>query len=243
MFDEAQILVLEGPLSQGISDVLAEEGWPVTRATDAGQICSEAEGAALVVLDVLAPGTGLETIQGLEQSVTAPVLAIVPALDTGERVAAIRAPFQPERLLQQVQELLAEPPPGVVRIGDLAIDLEVWQVTLRGRRVDPSLTEFRFLAQLARNVGRTVPYEELLDAVWGYSPQLGNRRVIASCVYRLRQKLEGGASYPAYIANVRGVGYRLRSQQQWEAAIQRGGVMRRVADARRLVYHQIAIKL
>lgn len=113
MPDDIRIVVLEGPLSSGITGILVEGGYSVTHA-DASQLLPKAEGAALVVLDVLAPGMDLEGLSELEQRVEAPVLVIVPALDTGQRVAAIRAPFEPDTLLEQVQRLLTEAPPSTL---------------------------------------------------------------------------------------------------------------------------------
>lgn len=110
MSDNGRILVLEGPLSQGIVDVLVEKGYPVNRAADAVQLRSEAGGAPLVVLDALAPGMSLAACRQLEQSIEAPVLVIVPALDTDHEVRVIQAPFTQDTLLDQVQELLAPPP-------------------------------------------------------------------------------------------------------------------------------------
>ncbi len=114
MSGNGRILVLEGPLSRGIADVLVESGYPVTRAADASQVLPEAEEAELVVLDVLAPGMDLEGLSELEQRVEAPVLVIVPALDTGDRVVAIQAPFEPDTLLEQVQRLLTGAPPSML---------------------------------------------------------------------------------------------------------------------------------
>lgn len=224
MSDNGRILVLEGPLSQGIVDVLVEKGYPVNRAADAVQLRSEAGGAPLVVLDALAPGMSLAACRQLEQSIEAPVLVIVPALDTDHEVRVIQAPFTQDTLLDQVQELLA-PPHDVVTVGELVIDLAAWRVALRGRPVDLSPMEFRLMAYLARNVGRTATHEELLEEVWECSPELGDRHLVTSCVYRVRQKLgedAGRPEYPEYIVSVPGVGYRLRSQAQWEGAVRRG---------------------
>lgn len=224
MSDNSRIVVLEGPLSEDLPAALGEAGWPVAQAEDAGDVPAKAEGAVLVVLDALAPGMDLEGCRRLAQSIEAPVLMVVPGLDTGEPVAALQAPVDAERLLQQVQELLTEPAaPHVVTVGDLVIDLDAWRVMVRGRRVTLSPTEFRVLAYLARNVGQTVMYETLLEAVWEYSSELGDPHLVTSCVYRLRRKLRGGATEPAYIVNTPGVGYRLRSQQQWEEAVRRRG--------------------
>ena len=114
MPDDIRIVVLEGPLSSGITGILIEEGYSVTRAANASNALPKAEGAALVVLDVLAPGMGPGPWRELEQRIETPGIVIVPALDTGARVAAIRAPFDADTLLEQVQRLLTEAPPSTL---------------------------------------------------------------------------------------------------------------------------------
>ncbi len=106
-------------------------------------------------------------------------------------------------------------------VGELLIDLAGWRVVLRGRRLALSPREFCLLAHLARRPGRVVPYGELLEAVWECSPGTGGRHLVTSCMNRLRKKLGEDPDHPEYVLNVRGVGYRLRSQEQWEEAIRR----------------------
>lgn len=222
MPNEVQIIVLEGPLSQGVTEVLTEAGYSVTQAAGASELVSEAEDVALVILDLLAPGMDLEAGRQLGQRVEAPVLVIVPALETGHEVAAIRAPFESDALVQQVQQLLAEPRAEVVEVGELVIDLTTVRVTLAGKPVDLSPMELRLLIYLARNVGQVVSYEALLTEVWGYAPRTGDRKVVTNCVRRLRKKLGESAARPEYLVTVRGVGYQLRDQQQWEAFVKHG---------------------
>lgn len=103
--------------------------------------------------------------------------------------------------------------PAFVHVGELTIDTDVRRVTLHGRLVALSTLQFDLLAYLARRVGHVVEYDELLEAVWGYPAGCGTRGVVKSCVKRLRRKLGEDAQRPEHIVNVRGVGYRLRSQE------------------------------
>lgn len=219
MPNETQIIVLEGPLSQSVTEVLAEAGYSVTRAAGAPELLSEAEDTALVILDVLASGMDLEACRQLGQRVEAPVLVIVPALDTGDEVVALRAPFEPDVLVAQVRQLLAKPHAEVVEVGELVIDLTTVRVTHAGKPVDLSALELRLLIYLARNVGQGVSYDALLTEVWGYAPETGDRKAVTNCVRRLRTKLGESAAHPEYLVTVRGVGYQLRDQRQWEAFV------------------------
>jgi len=84
MADETRILVLEGPLSRGVADLLAAEGWSVTPTTSPSELLAALEGEAnLIVLDVLAPGMKLTTWQEVVQSANMPVLVIVPGVEPG----------------------------------------------------------------------------------------------------------------------------------------------------------------
>ncbi len=222
MSNEIKIIVLEGPLSQNVTDVLTEAGYSVIRAANASELLSGAEDATLMILDVLAPGMDLEACRQLGQRVEASVLVIVPALDTGDEVVALRAPFEPDALVQQVQQLLDEPRAEVVEVGELVIDQRGRRVTLRGQPIALSRTEFDLLAHLARRNGEVVPHDDLLEVVWGYPAGQGDRKLVTNCVVRARRKLGEGAGRPAYLVTVRGVGYRLRSQQQWEESVARG---------------------
>ncbi|RME43447.1 MAG: DNA-binding response regulator, partial [Chloroflexi bacterium] len=209
MSNAAQIIVLEGPLSQGVTEILTQAGWIVTRAADTSELLSRAGEAALVVVDGLAPGMDLEARRQLAQRMEAPLLVIVPALETDHEVVTLRAPFEPEMLIQQARKLLAETRTEVVQVGELASDLTTARVILAGKLVDLSSMELRMLIYLARNVGQVVAYDALLTEVWGYAPGTGDRKVVTNCVRRLRKKLGESAAHPEYIVTARGVGYRL----------------------------------
>jgi two-component system, OmpR family, KDP operon response regulator KdpE len=89
----------------------------------------------------------------------------------------------------------------------LTIDFDKHEVTVDGQRVDLSPTEFRLLSVLARNKGRMLPHEYLLNEVWGpeYTGDIDYLRLYVSY---LRRKLEKELNKPSLIQNEWGVGYR-----------------------------------
>lgn len=92
----------------------------------------------------------------------------------------------------------------------LCIDQVARQVLWQGKPLDLSPTEFDTLAYLIQRAGHPVPYDELLQAVWGASrAQGGSLPQVRSTVKRLRQKLQAVARHAWGIENVRGTGYRL----------------------------------
>jgi DNA-binding response OmpR family regulator len=92
---------------------------------------------------------------------------------------------------------------AVVRVGDLEIDEAAMTVRRRGELVHLTATEFRLLADLARNAGVVRTRPQLLEDVWEYS-WAGDTRLVDVHVLRLRAKLG-----PSAIQTVRGVGYKL----------------------------------
>jgi two-component system KDP operon response regulator KdpE len=71
------------------------------------------------------------------------------------------------------------------------------------------------LACLARNTGRVVTFDQLLNDAWGYDSEAGTESQVRMFVTRLRRKLVDDPQSPDFIVTERGVGYRLRSQGQW----------------------------
>ena len=96
--------------------------------------------------------------------------------------------------------------PSVLRVGELTIDPETYQVRLRGRPLDLTYKEFQLLLYLSERPGRVFSRSRLLQEVWGYD-FFGGTRTVDVHVRRLRAKL--GAEHEAMIATVRNVGYKL----------------------------------
>ena len=115
----------------------------------------------------------------------------------------------PEEVLARVRiaigSMLADRP-TVIRVGELSIDPDTYQVRLRGRPLDLTYKEFQLLLYLAQRPGRVFSRSRLLQEVWGYD-FFGGTRTVDVHVRRLRAKL--GAEHEAMIATVRNVGYKL----------------------------------
>ena len=94
------------------------------------------------------------------------------------------------------------------RHGDLVIDYAERRVTVAGRSIDLTVTEYRLLAELSNAAGRVLTHEQLLRRVWGtlYSSDV---RVVRTFIKELRFKLGDDAAHPDYIFTEFGVGYRM----------------------------------
>ena len=96
--------------------------------------------------------------------------------------------------------------PAVLKIGDLTVNPENYQVYVRGHPLDLTYKEFELLKFLAQRPGRVCDRDLLLREVWGYD-YYGGTRTVDVHIRRLRAKL--GAEHEALIETIRNVGYRL----------------------------------
>ena len=174
----------------------------------------------LVLLDLVLPGTdGIALMQGLRELEDLPVIfvsaygrdeTIASALDAGAADYIVK-PFSPSELTARVRAALrrqADPEPFV--LGELAIHYEERGVTVAGRPVALTVTEFEVLRVLSTNAGRAVTYESLLRQAWGRrDPGSTDPKLVRAMVKSLRRKLGDDGANPAYVRNERGVGYRM----------------------------------
>ena len=97
----------------------------------------------------------------------------------------------------------------VLKIRDLVIDNEKYQVTKAGVMIALSKIEYDLLSFLAANQGKPFKREELLESVWGYKEFFGDKRTVDVTVSRLRNKIEADPTHPEYIFSKHGYGYYL----------------------------------
>ena len=206
---------------------LTAAGFTVATAADGAQAVRSAheQPPDLIVLDVMLPELdGLEVCKLLRRD---PATARVPILMLTARAAEIdrvlglelgaddyvTKPFSPRELVLRIKGLLRrrEPDaPGLERlkIGPLAIDLAAHTVSVNGKAVELTATEFKLLATLAQRRGRVQSRDQLLRDVWEYDAAI-DTRTVDTHMRRLREKLGRAADY---LDTVRGVGYRFLAE-------------------------------
>jgi DNA-binding response OmpR family regulator len=203
---------------------LEQAGYRVVTASDglAAIALVEAEEPDLLLLDLMMPGMdGCEVLTRLREFTWFPVIILSARGDEADIVRGLEAgaddyvpkPFAPKELLARVQAVLRrasfsseERQPVVMRNSDLAIDYAQHLVTLTGKEITLTPTEYRLLACLGQNVGRTLTQEDILLRVWGagYEEEAHLLRVN---VARLRAKLGENANSTRYVVTRPGVGY------------------------------------
>ena len=203
-----------------VRDALLGEGYAPLVAADHHQLPDllEAEKPVLVVLDLILPGTdGIELMERVPGLADLPIIfisgygrdeTIARALEAGAEDYVVK-PFSPTELTARIGAALrrrAEPEPFA--LGALAIDYAHRRVTLAGRELKLTATEYNLLRVLSLGQGRVATYDALLRQVWK-GRSYANAKLVRAYVKRLRGKLGDNTGRPAYILTERRVGYRM----------------------------------
>ena len=164
------------------------------------------------------PGTdGIELMRTVPELADLPVIfisgygrdeTIARALEAGADDYIVK-PFSPTELTARIRAALRRKRrPPALRAGRPCHRLRPAPVTVAGREVELTPTEYELLRILSLNAGRVTTSETLLDRIWAGRSN-GDTKVVRAFVKQLRQKLGDDAANPAWIFNVRGVGYRM----------------------------------
>jgi len=198
-------------------------GFDVVTAADGNDALKKARTFSpdLLILDLMLPEVdGLEVCKVLRRdSATAglPIIMLTAKAAEIDRVLGlelgaddyITKPFSPRELVLRVKNLLRRGQRDAkaadrVTVGELNIDIPRHLVSVAGKKVDLTVTEFKLLSVLAQRRGRVQSREQLLRDVWEYD-NLIDTRTVDTHMRRLREKLGKAARY---LDTVRGVGYR-----------------------------------
>ena len=203
-----------------VRDTLSEAGFSPLITGDHGELAAiiRAEKPALVLLDLMLPGTdGIELMETVPELAGLPVIfisgygrdeTIARALAAGAEDYIVK-PFSPTELTARIRAVLRRrADPARFVLGILAIDYDRRRVTVAGREVELTATEYELLRALSLNAGRVTTSETLLNRVWPGRSN-GDTKVVRAFVKQLRRKLGDDAASPAWIFNERGVGYRM----------------------------------
>jgi len=208
-----------------VREYLEHAGFSVRTAADGPTALERARALSpdLVVLDLGLPGLdGLDVARQLRRSSRVPIIILTARGDEVDRIVGLEIgaddylvkPFSPRELVARVRAVLrrvderdlAKADEPVVR-GDLVIDPARRRVTVAGRLVDLTPTEFDLVAHLARQPGRVFTRAQLLTAIHGVAVESYERAVDAH-VKNLRRKLEPDPRRPRYVLTAYGIGYR-----------------------------------
>ena len=232
MYGKILVVDDEQPIADILKFNLEKEGYQVICAYDGQDAVDLAfnEDPDLILLDLMLPvKDGMDVCREVRTRLNTPIIMLT-AKDTeldkvlGLEMGAddyVTKPFSTRELLARVKAQLRrqnktkgttrqEPDSQQgLRINGLLIDNDMYVVYKDGVGLDLTHREFELLYYLAKNCGRVMTREHLLQAVWGFE-YLGDVRTVDVTVRRLREKIEDDPSKPEYILTRRGLGYMMR---------------------------------
>jgi DNA-binding response OmpR family regulator len=210
---------------------LTSEGYQVLKALngqEAVEIVAEKH-PDLVLLDIMMPGVdGFVACERIREFSNVPIIVVTAKGEERDRVKGldlgaddyIVKPFSATELLARVRSVLRRAQNSgsvfqqpIFTHGSLRIDFARAEVFRDDKMIFLSATEYRLLLQLARNLARILPSEQLLSDVWG-SEYRDDKEILWVSISRLRQKLEEDPKNPIHIVTRPGLGYTMPPLQE-----------------------------
>jgi DNA-binding response OmpR family regulator len=224
-----KILVVEDEsgIAFSLESDLETEGYQVEVVSDGAVAVPRALAGNfdLILLDVMLPHKdGFEICRELRhRGIKIPIILLTAKTHEAEKVVGldtgaddyVTKPFSPRELRARIRALLRRTGPPdqgvngeqIYRFGSCELDLSRFELRRNGEHLDSTTTELKLLAAFARNRGRLLTRERLLDEVWGTGIAVTDR-VIDNHVVSLRKKIEDDPAAPRHLISVRGLGYR-----------------------------------
>jgi len=222
---KASVLVVDDDVRvlRMMQRMLEFEGYRVLRASngEAALDVFDEETPDLVLLDIMMPGMdGYSVCQRIHEFSQVPIIMVTAKGNDEDKVKGLDAgaddyvskPFSANELAARARAVLRrttlwdERPEPAFRSGNLVIDFARHRVTANNEEVNLTATEYRLLSYLARNAGRVVTPDQILEKVWGMD-YIGETHLLQVNITRLRQKLKDDAKNPKYILTRPGIGY------------------------------------
>ena len=222
-----KILVVDD--EQKIVDIvrayLERDGFRVVTAYD-GETALQVfrrEKPDLIVLDLMLPKlAGNEVCRIIRKESEVPIIMLTARDELTDKIVGLELgaddyvtkPFEGRELVARIKAILRRTEPkssiALVRAGEITVDTERRQVTIRDRVIELTTTEFDMLKLLASHPGRVFSRAELLDRLQGDAYE-GYERTIDSHIKNLRRKIEPDPDRPSYIHTIYGAGYKLET--------------------------------
>ena len=214
-----------------ISELLKYEGYQVVKAYDGMEALKalETNQIDLILLDVMMPKMdGLEVCRRIRKLGNTPVMMLTAKGETFDKVLGLELgaddymvkPFDTKEVVARIKAVLrrctaattqTESTEGVIEFDNLRLDMNSYELRVKGKVVEAPPKELELLNCLASHPNRVYTRDQLLDEVWGFE-YYGDSRTIDVHVKRLREKL-AGASDKWELKTVWGVGYKFEVRQ------------------------------
>lgn len=212
---------------------LIKSGFEVVTANDgiAALKKAEVEAPNLIVLDLMLPKMdGLDVCRELRaRRIMTPILMLTAKDEEYDKILGLEIgaddymtkPFSPREVVARVKAILrrvntplhdGNSQDEIIHIGDLKIYADRYEAFFYGEKLVLTPKEFELLLYLAKNKGKVLAREKLLEDVWDYS-FAGDTRIVDVHVSHLREKIESNTRQPKYIKTIRGFGYILEDPE------------------------------
>ena len=241
-YDKKKILIVddEKPIVEILTYNLQKEGYETIEAYDGEQAITLAltKKPDLILLDIMLPKVdGLTVCKRIRHTLSNVPILILSAKDeeidkilglelgaddyitkpfsVRELMARVKANLRKSEIIQDTEQVEEETDDtgNKIDVGELKLDLDKFEVKVRGEVIDLTLREFEVLKYLANQPGQVVTREALLEKVWGYE-YYGDIRTVDVTIRRIREKIELDTSSPKLLITKRGVGYYLSSKER-----------------------------
>ena len=220
------VLVVEDDrnIAELLQMYLEKEGYAVTIAGDGSQGLDKFRAIKpdLVLLDVMMPVMdGWAVCKAIRAEGSTPVIMLTAKSETDDKVAGLKSgaddyitkPFEMKEVLARIEAVLRrsdriapEKPSRRLVFDKLVIDMDAFELTVDGKKIDIPPKEMELLFYLASSPNRVYTRNQLLDEVWGFD-YFGDSRTVDVHVKRLRDKLDN-ISEKWTLKTVWGVGYK-----------------------------------
>ena len=211
-------------LASLLREFLGQHAVEATVAEDSAHALRElsAQRFDILLVDLMLPGMdGLSLTRRIRERWKTPIIMVTARGDDADKIVGLELgaddylakPFNPRELLARIRAVLRRAPADaeapVFESGGLRIDFAAREVRVDGIRQSLTAHEYDLLSALARNAGRVLTRDQLLELVKGEDADEAFDRSIDVHVSRLRQKIEPDPRHPRYVKTVRGAGYLL----------------------------------
>lgn len=212
---------------------LKKEGYNIIKAYNGNQALEivNSKEIHLIILDIMMPEKdGLETLEELRKDKSIPVILLSAKSEDYDKIGGLNSgaddyitkPFNPLELIARVNSNLRRyvklgamkqsESDKVYQTGELILDDETKKVTVDGKEVKLTATEFNILRFLLQNKGKVYSIPEIYENVWK-EEGFGAENIIAVHIRHIREKIEINPKEPRYLKVIWGVGYKI---EKWE---------------------------
>ncbi|MEI5992247.1 response regulator transcription factor [Enterococcus crotali] len=217
---------------------LEKDGYEVMTAVDGavGYELALSNQFDFIILDVMLPNMdGLEITKSLRrEKIDTPILILTAKDDQVDKIIGLEIgaddyltkPFSPREVLARMKaifrrlkpvsnksEEMAETVKAPLILGEISVDEQNYEVTVRGKKIELTPKEFELLVYFIKRKDRVIDRDTLLDRIWNYD-FAGQSRIVDVHVSHLRDKIEIDPKRPAYLITVRGFGYRFQEPKK-----------------------------